>query len=190
MTTESDGGRDLVIRLEHDVSWSDVAPLLDELQAPDNQAAVFIRVERVSTRVAAGGPGLGIMPVAVAITLGPLIAEFVKDVVYPKLKDRVLALYRLVAEKPRAMEVAPISIDFYTDDLSAIYRFPYGLNEGQFDRALSTVPVHYASIKSTRRGVALYEFDASSDAWTELEEASKFLNSTRASHGVGRRSRE
>ena len=174
------GDLDVTISLEHEVAWQDIAPTLDDLQEPTRNGAAFVRVERWNMRPGAGGPGLDILPIAITIVFGPLVAELVKDVVYPKLKERLRELYRGIAGTPRAMEIRPLGLTLREDEIEATYRFPYGLSDADFSSALATIPSHFPMLRAERSGVVLLEYDAISHSWKVLEDATQFLTENAA----------
>jgi hypothetical protein len=106
---------------------------------------------------------------------GPLVAELVKDVIYPKLKERLLGLYRTIGGTPRAMEIRPLGLTLKEIEIEATYRFPYGLSDSDFAAALATIPSHFPILRAERSGVVLLEYDAASHSWKVLEDASLFL---------------
>jgi len=170
---------EVAVRLEPEATWTDVAPILDELQEHTEflQRAAVIRVDRNCIRIAAGGPGMDVWTIGVTLVFGAFLTELVRDVVYPFLKDRLLALYRKVCSAPRAMELKPLGLQLNDSGLSALYRFPPGLSDADFASALGSVVPHFATLRATRTGVVVLDFNASTGMWDVSEQASAFLTS-------------
>jgi hypothetical protein len=166
---------EVVVKLEPEASWSDIAPTLDALQQHAGGKAAFVRAERSSFRPGAGGPGMDVWTIGVTLVFGALVGELVRDVVYPTLKDKLLGLYRKVCSAPRAMELKPLALELKDVGLRAVYRFPSGLSDGEFATALGSVVPHFATVRGTREGVVVLDFNASTGAWDISEDASQFL---------------
>ena len=162
----------VTIRLEPEASWTDIAPILDGLQT---HSGALVVAERNPMRPGAGGPGMDVWTIGVTLVFGALVGELVRDVVYPALKDALLALYRKVCAAPRAMELKPLGLELNDFGLSAIYRFPSGLSDAGFASALGSIVPHFATLRAVRKGVVVLDFNASTGAWDVSEEATEFL---------------
>ena len=121
---------------------------------------------------------MDVWTIGVTLVFGALVGELVRDVVYPTLKDKLLGLYRKVCSAPRAIELKPLGLELKDVGLRAIYRFPSGLSDGEFATALGSVVPHFATVRGTREGVVVLDFNASTRAWDISEEASQFFTST------------
>ncbi len=179
---------EVVIQLQQELTWADIAPVVDELQ---NRGVIQARVERWNMRVAAGGPGYDIVPIGVILFFGALMQEVVRDVVYPYLKDKLLALYRKVCASERAVELKPLAIALREGELKALYRFPAGLGDAEFASALGEVVSHFETTKGMTtmimvgadeirtfeadKGVVVFDFNSASGIWELREDASAFM---------------
>jgi hypothetical protein len=177
---------EVTVRLEPEASWTDIAPVLDALQEHSDfvRRAALIRADRSCFRPGAGGPGMDVWTIGVTLVFGALVTELVRDVVYPVLKERLLALYRKVCSAPRAMELKPLGLELNDSGLSAVYRFPPGLSDADFASALGSIVPHFATLRAVRKGVVVLDFNASTGTWDVSEEASAFLTSARPLHGA------
>lgn len=163
---------EVVVSLEPEVSWLDVVPIADELQ---ERGVYIVRVERAGMRVGAGGPGFDIVPIGATFFFGALMAEVVRDVVYPFLKEKLRAIYDKVSRAERAMELKPLAVGLKEAQLTATYRFPPGLSDTEFGSALGSVLTHFATIRGSRHGIVLLDFDSALGNWEINEEGSQFL---------------
>jgi len=192
------GEYDIRVVLEPEVSWVDIVPVVEELQ--NRSGGLSIRVERAGMRPSAGGPGYDIVPIAATFFFGALVAEAVRDVVYPFLKDRLRTIYEKVSRAERAIELKPLGVAFAEGELTVTYRFPHGLSDTEFASALQSIPVHFVQAKGITtstlgdegmgcpylpgKGALVYDFDADSGNWMLNEEACAFLT------WAGRRAKE
>jgi len=97
---------DLRITLEPEVRWTDIAPLLDELQSHPGLPSVNVR--REAFRIGAGGPGFDIVPILLYITASALVFETVRDLIYPRLKATLYAIYRKLPGMTRTGSAYPL----------------------------------------------------------------------------------
>jgi hypothetical protein len=172
---------DLLIELEPEVHWDDVAPLAQDLQ--DNERAGFVSVRRAPSRPGVGGPGFDIVPILITIvlttTLTSLVQETVRDVIYPFLKDRLYTLYSKLPGVTATGTVKPLGLTLKHSELEAHYRFSEGLDKMQLDRALRAVPDHFETIAGRGNAVVMLDYDARSGTWVENREAGEFLTWSR-----------
>ena len=167
------GEYDILVVLEPEVSWLDIAPFVEELQ--NRSGGLSIRVERAGMRPGAGGPGFDIVPIGLTLFFGPLVAELVKDVVYPFLKDKLRTIYVKVCKAERAIELKPFALGLRSGKLMATYRFPGGLSDAQFADALGSTLDHFALLQAAREGTVLLDYKPDSGSWEINEEGSAFL---------------
>lgn len=172
---------EVTVKLEPEASWTDIAPILDALQEHREfvRRAAFVRADRSCFRPGAGGPGMDVWTIGVTLIFGALVTEVVRDVVYPVLKDRLLALYRKVCSAPRAMELKPLGLELNDFGLGAVYRFPSGLSDADFASALGSVVPHFATLRAVRKGVVVLDFNASTGTWDVSEQATEFFTMAR-----------
>jgi hypothetical protein len=162
----------LNITLEHEVQWTDVAPLLDELQKHPHLASV--KVHRELIRIAAGGPGFDILPVLLYISASALVFETVRDLIYPRLKATLYAIYSRLPGMTPSGKVYPLGISIVQGEVGALYRLPEGLSDVAFAHALQSISTHFAALLGRGDVFLFFTYDPESESWVENVEASQF----------------
>jgi hypothetical protein len=162
----------LRITLEPEVQWTDIAPLLDELQS--HPALPSVNVRREAFRVAAGGPGFDIVPVLLYITASALVFETVRDLIYPRLKATFYAVYRKLPGMTRSGNVYPMGISIVEGEVQALYRLPDGLSDVAFADAVGSISTHFPSLRGRGNVFLFFTYDPETRSWIENIEASQF----------------
>ena len=149
-----------------------MAPLLDELQTVPGLES--LTVERWAFRTGAGGPGFDIVPVLFYLTVSALIVEAVRDVIYPKLKDKLYGIYQRLPGVTPTGKVYPMGVTVVDGELEAQYRLPEGLSDVAFGEALTSLPTHFASLPRGERLSLVFTYEPGVKTWVENVDASNF----------------
>jgi len=168
------GDYDIVARMQPELDWADVAPVLTVLQ--EHTEASTVTAERQKTRPMAGGPGLDIWLIGFTLIVGPLVRAAVSDLLYPLLKEKLLSVYRKLAAAPRGIELKPLLVAFPRGPISIEFRFPKRLTDADFDRALSSLGRSWPpETEPAEPQVVLLEYEPGTAQWVVNSEASAFL---------------
>jgi hypothetical protein len=160
------------IRVEHEVSWRDLGPLLDDLQQESGFGG--LTVERWGFRPAAGGPGFDIVPILFSVAVTALVVEAVRDVIYPKFKKVIYGIYEKLPGVTPTGKVYPFGISVSWRGLESEYRVPAELSDVAFGEAVTSIPAHFATIRGRGAVTVVLTYDPSTKNWIENVEASEF----------------